>query len=302
MGLIQRLLKKKEAVSPRSAEYRFLEIDAADLDKYSTGITDIKDRKIDGFLIRNVLTHEESLTLVENLKKVDPSKKSHVNEGLIIYPKSFAQVDQSSQNSKDLLKAHYHEAEGFWNEFTTTFGVDYVGRVQSVLEKIADGRELKVPLGVDSEGHYNPATFKEMFPGKGELKAHCGNLFHNEFPTFYSHLMETSIIKNQMSYFVMLSPSEGGGELTLYDLQWDHVKKRLHGDTVLVDDNGTHYDLLNERQVTRKKLAPNAGDMIVFAGGQIWHKVEFIEGTKPRYTLGGFLSPSKDDRTVYFWS
>ena len=42
--------------------------------------------------------------------------------------------------------------------------------------------------------------------------------------------------------------------------------------------------------------------MIVFAGGQIWHKVQAVGGTKERITLGGFLSLSNDDKSVFTWT
>ena len=100
----------------------------------------------------------------------------------------------------------------------------------------------------------------------------------------------------------MLQPSDKGGELTLYNLRWNDVKIRLSGDTVLVDEKGKKYDLLNKKQVPRISIAPQAGDMIVFSGGQIWHKVEFVKGTTNRITLGGFLSFTKDEKGLYIWS
>ena len=302
MTLLKRLFKKKPAVAPRSADYNFVEIHASQLDDYKDGITKIKNREIDGFLVRNVFSKEEVDKITKAFLATPIEERRKINDWLYFLPQAFAQLDQNSHNSRELLKEYYQEAERFWKEFPERFGVDFVGRIKDTLAKIGDGRAIEIPKGVDGEGIYNPATIKELKPGKGELKAHCGNLFHKEFPTFFGHLMETSVIHNQMSYFIMLSPPESGGELTLYDIEWDNVQKRLHGDTVLEDMQGNTYDLLDERQVTRKKLAPGPGDMITFAGGQIWHKVEFIEGSKSRFTIGGFMSRSKDDKTLYVWS
>ena len=112
---------------------------------------------------------------------------------------------------------------------------------------------------------------------------------------------EISIIENQMSYFVMLDPSEKGGELTLYDVLWENAEIRMNGDTVLKNKDGQTSDLNNHKQVKRQLLSPNAGDMIVFSGGRIWHKVELAEKTR-RLTCGGFLTRSRDDQSVYTWS
>jgi len=50
------------------------------------------------------------------------------------------------------------------------------------------------------------------------------------------------------------------------------------------------------------KLRPQPGDLLMFYGGYIWHRVEDIEGNTPRITLGGFLNFSKDDKELYYWS
>jgi hypothetical protein len=47
---------------------------------------------------------------------------------------------------------------------------------------------------------------------------------------------------------------------------------------------------------------PKAGDMIVFHGACIWHAISEVAGSKIRYSVGGFLGLSHDDRKIYYWA
>ena len=69
------------------------------------------------------------------------------------------------------------------------------------------------------------------------------------------------------------------------------------GESHLKSDDNKAIDLSSVEQL---KLTPEIGDMIVFAGGQIWHKVETVKGKKSRYRVGGFLTVSKDNKSLYF--
>ena len=51
-----------------------------------------------------------------------------------------------------------------------------------------------------------------------------------------------------------------------------------------------------------EKFNPEPGDLLIFYGGRIWHRVEPILGSKPRITLGGFINFSDDDKKCFYWS
>lgn len=299
MGLFTNLFKKPVR---EHQLYDFRTVTVADLDNIPNGIRDMYDRRMDGLLIKNVLTLEEVETIKTNLNKLEESKKTVLNEGFSNYPMSFAQQDQTSENSRERLKAYFEGCVEFRETFLEVFGVDFEEKVQMVLGKLAGGRTVEAPIGVDDVGTFTPGNFRFLKPGPGTIKAHCGNYFHKEFPHFFSHLSERSHVKDQLSYFLMLQPAEAGGELRLFDIEWKDVETRLHGDTVLEGKDGKKYDLDHPRQVKYQDIKPEAGDMITFAGGQIWHRVEYVQGSRRRLTLGGFLSISHDDQKIYYWA
>ncbi len=49
----------------------------------------------------------------------------------------------------------------------------------------------------------------------------------------------------------------------------------------------------------KQYINPDIGDMVIFNGGRIWHKVADFDGDKNRITVGGFLAHSQDNQTVY---
>lgn len=49
-------------------------------------------------------------------------------------------------------------------------------------------------------------------------------------------------------------------------------------------------------------IKPEVGDLIVFNGGQVWHKVNDVIGTKDRVTFGGFLGRSLDGAELLYWN
>ncbi|MFT5860233.1 MAG: hypothetical protein ACI865_002341, partial [Flavobacteriaceae bacterium] len=42
--------------------------------------------------------------------------------------------------------------------------------------------------------------------------------------------------------------------------------------------------------------------LLIFSGGPIWHKVELVEGTQNRITVGGFLALTEDEKTLKYWT
>jgi Rps23 Pro-64 3,4-dihydroxylase Tpa1-like proline 4-hydroxylase len=99
----------------------------------------------------------------------------------------------------------------------------------------------------------------------------------------------------------MLQQPESGGELSLYDLEWENGqgKANNHENREVRLADGTMRNIENDEV---QMIDPQKGDMILFAGGQIWHRVESVQGNRERITLGGFLSFNYEKDAVVYWS
>jgi hypothetical protein len=153
-------------------------------------------------------------------------------------------------------------------------------------------------------GKYPFATFRYLMPDKGLMSVHCGNYFGQTFEKFYSHLNTKVATKDQMSFFIMLQEPEEGGELSLFNFRWIDGQTKVSSveDNEVIQPDGSKVYVQTDTNIRKNKLRPRKGDMILFQGGNIWHRVERIKGTIPRITYGGFLSLSYDGKTIYFWS
>ncbi|MFT6708882.1 MAG: hypothetical protein ACJATF_003746, partial [Flavobacteriales bacterium] len=59
---------------------------------------------------------------------------------------------------------------------------------------------------------------------------------------------------------------------------------------------------IDDEKLRRVSINYEEGDMFVFSGGRIWHRVEHVKGKTTRITLGGFIGKSKIDEGYKFWA
>lgn len=280
--------------------YNFIEIDAQELANYPNGIHDVLTRKIDGFVIRNVVSKEEAAGIISAFEALPDAYKEDVYDRLLTFPRVFAKI-KTGDNWKPQLKIEQLEWERLFKEIPSLFPFDYTARIGEVLSKMSGNFPVEIAKGLDDEGIYCPTSIRKLFAKKGTMDLHCGRFFHDILPDFYTHLKEISDIKNQMSYFVALQAAESGGELTLYDMQWKDAESTIKGSgDILQGKDGKTYDVTDEKQVKREQLKPGVGDMVLFAGSSIWHRVE--RGSTTRVTMGGFISKATGKDSFYYWS
>lgn len=75
----------------------------------------------------------------------------------------------------------------------------------------------------------------------------------------------------------MVQLPESGGNLVLYDATWDETKEL----------NLSFKETVNEVKKDSQFVKLKEGDLIIFAGGEIWHEITQIEGRKIELPSGG---------------
>jgi hypothetical protein len=275
--------------------YNFKIINFNDLDIFTDGLKDMSVRNIDGFLVKGVLSTDEANTILGNLDKLDPKYKKENPSGYT-YPAPFA-IARDEQSVDEYLEG----GEYFINQSSDNLAIDIIGRIKKVFEKISGGRQILTPPGNKPNSYFTPSTIRVLIPNFGGIHLHSGNYFQKEFPSFFEFLSHEIDFRDQLSYFIMIQPPKLGGELTIYDIEWrdSETKSSLHENKEITLKDGT---ILKVDNIKRMYISPEAGDMIMFAGGPIWHRVEDILGENERITVGGFMAFSHDDKKVYFWA
>lgn len=284
-----------------SSLYKFIEVDAQALPDSNLG-RELLDEKLTGLIVRNFLSQDEIEAILKGLDELQKDNKTIVNDGFISYPMSFAQYTQMRMSGAMTEDDYVNVAHHLRTTFAEKFGVDVEGRVAKYLEPLFGNAQVSPIYHPQKDDYLVPFTFRELLPGKGELIAHCENLFFDEFPQFFDWLKQMNIKDNKLSYFLTLQNTEAGGELCCFELNWKDVKKRFEHN-ILQKTDGKIIDLDSESSpVGKVRVKPNAGDLLLFVGGNVWHRVEKVKGSKSRVTLGGFVAEANKENTYYLWS
>jgi hypothetical protein len=290
-------MNNSEIIYGEKIFFNFIEVPFEELSHSGELIKKVKKQEIHGFVIKNAFSNEEVEKIKVALARL-PRENNMATPSGEIFPAPFAVMS----NSEDMLNMYFDKLN-LLHSFVANEPV-----IQALLEKMdlifkAVGGDYKVSIPVNKIRHAHVAagTFRTFMPGKGGLHVHCGNLFQAQSLHYYSLIENDIDMDDQLSYFLVLQNSEQGGELTIYDMLWENVKRKESPEEneFVIDDNDKPVYL---KDVPSFSVKPKAGDILIFAGGPIWHRVENIGGAMPRITLGGFLNFSKDDKELYYWS
>ena len=301
--------KNEEMSRIKSGTLNFETIEFDDMVQQNpTALQDLYKSQKDGFLVRNFLSPTEVAAVVDNMSIMETKNVAETSVGYT-YPMIFAEFSlRNDELNKEELQV---KSEGYFKdnlqyakEFKDDFGFDLKSKLDSFFERISGGSGIEVPSGMGDVGKYPFGNFRCLRPNGGGMAIHCGNFFQDRFRLFYSHLTESAKVVDQMSYFIVIQEPESGGALEVFDMRWEHGQSKvdnLENEEVILS-NGSKY--FPDRDSNRKKLSlkPNPGDMILFQGGNIWHRISEIKGSKPRITFGGFIAPNLNETSFYYWS
>jgi hapalindole-type alkaloid chlorinase len=281
--------------------YRIDQFSVDEGDAHAEAIGSILKGELDGFVIPDFLSGDECKQLIEGFRNLHEQNLVRVDAGFTSHPMAFAQMDQMVRGGKISAEDYHRDAVAFRKGFQAQFGIDVEGRLIGMLDRISGGIPAGIPEDVEGHGSFIPFTFRELLPGKGTLKAHCEHLFFQEFPKFFERFSHFTKNENQLSFFIVLQKAGQGGALTLYDLIWEDGQRRPTDFDIRLPD-GTQINVDDPKELPQQRISPEAGALVVFAGGKIWHRVDVVEAAPSRITLGGFLSFSPDYQRIYLWS
>ena len=241
-------------------------------------------------MVRGVYSKEEMARVVGRLEAsqqkfpqmlLPPSQKSYFL-GLCL------------EGGDPTLKA-YLEAAGRFREETLPVFTDmepFEQRVERLFHSLSGGRQVRLAHFSDGRA-YTPATIR-ILPVGGQLAPHCGNEMFNR-PS-YEHLHSIVDEHDQISYFLTLQEAEQGGGLIIYSLKWSDVGPA----NILPDGRSNVGSLLAESEWM--EVRPSAGDVLMFDGGRYLHRVDWVGGSRTRWTMGGFLMFDQSGQNLLYWA
>jgi len=277
-----RLRRRSEAADPGEG---WVVVDAEDLGGFADAVDRIYAGSLDGMTIRGVFTSAEMQAAVDRLWGFRPE---FVDHGTV------AMLGTAIVGSDDDRAAYHLDAPSMNDKLTALFQGTFSDRIEGVLSRLGGDRPVLVPDDGPSRP-YVPATVRVLPGDGGVIHAHTANEFCDVWPA-YAHLRDIARMRDSLSYFVTAQAPEAGGELLLYELEWDDTPADVRASSM-----SPERDELLERFAGRA-IVPGPGDMVLFTGGRIWHRVVPVRGGRPRVTVGGFVAESRDGADLYYWS
>lgn len=260
-------------------QQQWITVDLNNLGHYSDGINQIYRGEIDGFWIKQVFSPAEMQKVKETLTKTQAELSNLLSTQR--YGKLLGAI--LTENGSDTTK-YFRDAALVRQALKKIFPRDYEATIESVFSQLSGGR--KVTVAHQKNNYYSSAQVRFTYPNTGGIRLHKGNEFIGL--DGFEGLHEIVKLKDCLSYYLVISPPESGGELVLYD----DLPEELTVDK-------EELDLENSLQ---RRYNPGVGDLIVFHGACIWHAVSEVKGSQIRYSIGGFLGLSHDEQTIYYWA
>lgn len=244
----------------------------------------IETGQLDGVIIEGVFSSEEAATLSSRFLEMATSSAY----ASIYHSSPFGHVFGPTL-MEDNLEMYFQRAilarRGFEYVFRRRFEAHMVG----ILSSLTHAYSI-FPAVSGDDNLISLASARVCEPGHDALEAHV----HREFPLYFPSYLPLSRmldLATELSIYFMLQAPDQGGELVLYDLQWDNTPKEFLQARAFL--TGLRSDELAAYDQMHIALAP--GDVILFAANRIWHKVAAVTGgEKARITIGGFTARAHD--------
>ena len=277
--------------------FNFIEVPFDKLSESGDLIKKLKTGEIHGFVLKNLFSKDEIAAILQAIEK--PLEKDAMNTPSgKMFPAPFAIIT----NSGERLDAYYESIKTIHDLMDEVPAVQLVrDRIEQFFRSVGKDYKVSVPINKVKGIPVSEGCFRVFYKDRGGLFVHCGNLFQQQSEYYYSLLSNDIDMNDQLSFFFNLQNTEVGGELTIYDMLWKDVIGKATPDEndSVIDAKGNTIYLKDVEQFTVK---PQPGDILVFAGGPIWHRVENIKGDTPRITYGGFVNFSNDGKEIFYWS
>lgn len=283
--------------------FDFLDLDVRELHERPSAIADIRAGAIHGLIVRNVYSPEQAAVVTGRLERGEhglpalPFRKSaHLADPPRVYggtlnncPPDLEQFCAQGGEFRLRCRELFHDLP------------DFEERLTHVLVALNRGLPAEVPAGPKPGQIYAPATIRVLPTGRG-VTPHADNTLYDKPQSWHlATLTEPALL----SFFLTLSPPPSGGELVVYALEWEDFRpgtdtaNHLHvksGETELIGDAAGYV-----RTFPSMSFKPRAGDLLIFDAGRYFHEVTpGIDGA--RWTIGGFVAPSRDEERLYYWS
>jgi hypothetical protein len=270
---------------------RLLEVEASELGQHPDALSAIFEGRLTGMVIRGAFPRDALGAVVQRLEQgnfgLEKLRSEHFKGET--YGRVLIVGDRD-------LGDYFREAARFRAACVALFAgaPAFQERLEELLAQVAGGRTVGVPAGPEG-APYAPATIRGL-PEGGQIDLHCENETV-DFPPMW-HLARQLHARNQLSFYVVLAVPESGGELVIHNARFaegpgEQLSRMERTGTAALDAIAPYGQVIPRTAI---------GDLLIFDSGRHFHRVTPVAGRRKRWTMGGFLARSTDEKAVYYWS
>lgn len=267
-------LSEFDKILKHQFKFHYATIDT--IDQLDCTLSDLYEGREDGVIINGFISSDEIRCILDNLNR----KKGFHHK--IRFGHTFGITLSDSDQQK-----YFRYASLFLPALYEVAGKSILERLEYCFASLTN---LPCEIARNKNGELAvPATIRTLYPGKGGLPIHCERATTTDIDPISTGITDLFYRRNILSYFVVLQNASKGGSLILFNSTDYRPGMGLKSVSDIFLLKG-------------QKFKPEPGDLLIFNGGSIWHKVEDIKGKNDRITMAGFLDLNKDRSKWIFWS
>ena len=285
---------------PSKPLFEFIMTDVASIGEHAGALQAILHKRLDGIIVRNVLSPQALSAAIERLDANTERRKFPMFKALDDAPYTVGEPIVGTDHD---LVAYFRDAVAQRDRLAALFAGHpaYEARIAEVFRALAGGLPAGVAHAPDGRA-FTPSTVRVLTEGH-EIGVHVGNEFARQPQA--RHLQGLIDMTDQISFFIPLSVPDAGGELVVYGVEHREMSLFMPKTTSAESSNvwleGTRV-FAAFAGMDSTAFAPGPGDMLIFDGGRYFHRVSKVVGRTPRRTVGGFVGFSQRHDRLYYWS
>ena len=240
-------------------------------------IKKIIDGENSSIIIKNFLKKEDCKKIIKKISSMniekDSKKFNHIGPFLMNYTTKKEKYVDNAEKANEVFKKIFVNVENPVNKSKTTISKCFPNY------KIAETKE--------NQRNYASCTIRRHENGKS-IPLHKDNVRYEGVE------YQVSKINNQLSCILHLQETEKGGNLSIYNKQWEK-KLEKHREIEF------GYNPVLKKNTVADTIKSELGDLVIINPNYL-HEVKEIQGNSDRVTLGIFFGIEDKSKKIFSWA
>ncbi len=257
----------------------------------------LRNTELKYLIIENFFNEDEIKSIIHDLRALPKDLYSETKPGFTVFPRHAFNISNRDED----MHVYFSVSNKAIDDLKNNVQVDVVQRFDDVFKEVNNSNPVEILDGPGDGIKFIPVNFRLM---TSEVGAKATSGIHNGshvtarcVNSTYKHLNGLIDFDNQLSFFCLLQNCNEGGDLTIYDYKVDDYPSLSDGR--YLTKPGSNVDLQTTKNKCTVHMEP--GDLIIFPGGQLWHRVEVVKKGE-RISLGGFVAARYSDNSWHYWN